>query len=90
MAAPRSSAPSGIFRCRDHAGGFHAEDGTEAFAAGEGAVTHGAVDGVREGVGRGQEPFESGVGELGAGVQQGFYVGIHLQLMVNQLVAESC
>ena len=35
----------------DHAGGFHAEDGAEAFAAGEGAVAHGAVDGVREGVG---------------------------------------
>ena len=35
----------------DHAGGFHAEDGAEAFAAGEDAVAHGAVDGVREGVG---------------------------------------
>ncbi len=35
----------------DHAGGFHAEDGAEAFAAGEGAVAHGAVDGVWEGVG---------------------------------------
>ena len=61
----------------DHSGGFHAEDGAEAFAACEGTVTHGAVDGVREGVGRGQESFESGVGELRARVQQGFYVGIH-------------
>ncbi len=35
----------------DHAGGFHAEDRAEAFAAGEDAVTHGAVDGVRQSVG---------------------------------------
>ena len=35
----------------DHTGGFHAEDGAEALAAGEGAVTHGAVDGVGESVG---------------------------------------
>jgi len=35
----------------DHAGGFHAEDRTEAFAASEGAVAHGSVDGVGEGVG---------------------------------------
>ncbi len=35
----------------DHPGGFHAEDGAEAFASGEGAVAHGSVDGVREGVG---------------------------------------
>ena len=67
----------------DHAGGFHAEDGAEAFAAGEDAVAHGAVDGVREGVGRGQKAFEGCIGELGAGVEQGFYVGIHLMLMIN-------
>ena len=35
----------------DHTGGFHAEDGAEAFAACEGAMTHGSVDGVGEGVG---------------------------------------
>ena len=61
----------------DHAGGFHAEDGAEAFAAGEGAVAHGAVDGVGKGVGRGQEAFEGGVGELRAGEKQGLYGGIH-------------
>ncbi len=58
----------------DHAGGFHAEDGAEALAAGEDAVAHGSVDGVREGVGRGQEAFEGGVGELCAGVEQVLYV----------------
>ena len=35
----------------DHAGGFHAEDGAEAFAAGEDAVAHGAVYGVGQRVG---------------------------------------
>ena len=35
----------------DHLCGFHAEDGAEACAAGEGAVAHGAMDGVGEGVG---------------------------------------
>ena len=35
----------------DHSCGFHAEDGAEAFAAGEDAVAHGAVDGVGQGVG---------------------------------------
>ena len=34
----------------DHSGGFHAEDGAEAFASGEGAVAHGPVNGVWEGV----------------------------------------
>ena len=61
----------------DHLCGFHAEDGAEAFASGEGAVAHGSVDGVREGVGRGQEAFEGCVGELHAGLEQGFYVRVH-------------
>jgi hypothetical protein len=51
----------------DHSGGFHAEDGAEAFAAGEDAVAHGPVDGMGEGVGRGQKAFEGSVGEFDAG-----------------------
>jgi hypothetical protein len=35
----------------DHAGSLHAKDGAEAFAAGEDAVAHGAVDGVGQSVG---------------------------------------
>ena len=50
-----------------HAGGFHAEDGAEALAAGEGAVAHGAVDGVGFGGGRGEEALERCVGEGDAG-----------------------
>ena len=56
----------------DHAGGLHAEDGAEALAAGEGAVAHGAVDGVGERVGRGQKAFEGGVGELRRRREAGF------------------
>ena len=66
-----------VGRAGDHACGFHAEDGAEALAASEGAVAHGAVDGVGEGVGRGQEAFEGCVVELRAGEEQGFYVGLH-------------
>jgi hypothetical protein len=67
----------------DHSGGFHTEDGAEAFAAGEDAVAHRSVDGVGEGVGRGQEAFQGRVSELCAGLQQGFYVGMHVELMIN-------
>ena len=69
MAAPRSAAPSGMSRPRAgyHAGGFHAEDGAEALAAGEGGVAHGAVDGVGFGGGRGEEALERCVGEGDAG-----------------------
>jgi len=70
----------------DHAGGFHAEDGAKAFAAGEGAVAHGSVDGVRQGVGRGQEAFESGIRELRAREEQSLYSGEHQVLMINQQV----
>ena len=73
-----------VFTAGDHAGSLHAEDRAEAFASGEGAVAHGAVDGVREGVGRGQEAFESSVGELRAGEEQVLYRGMHLMLMINQ------
>jgi hypothetical protein len=68
----------------DHAGGFDSEDGAEALAAGEGAVAHGAVDGVGQGIGCGQEAFESGIGELRAGVEQGLYSGEHQALMINE------
>ncbi len=72
----------------DHAGGLHAEYGAETFAAGEGAVAHGAVDGVRQGVGCGQEAFEGGIGELRAGEEQGLYGGEHQTLMINQRVGD--
>ena len=42
----------------DHACGFHAEDGAEALASGEGAVAHGAVDGVGFGGSGGKKAFE--------------------------------
>jgi hypothetical protein len=42
------------------------------------------VDGVGEGVGRGQKAFESAINEFGAGVEQVFYFGIHLVLMINE------
>jgi hypothetical protein len=70
MAAPRSAAPSGKPGCAGagyHAGGFHAEDGAEALAAGEGGVAHGAMDGVGFGGGRGEEALERCVGEGDAG-----------------------
>ena len=57
----------------DHAGGLDAEDGAEALAAGEDGVTHGSVDGVRLRVGRGEKAFKAGVGECGAGGEQGSY-----------------
>ena len=62
---------------RDHARGFHAEDGAQALAAGEDAVAHGTVDGVGQRLRRGQEPFEGSVGERDAGSEQGSYRGIH-------------
>jgi hypothetical protein len=61
----------------DHASGFHAEDGAEALATGEGGVAHGAVDGVREGGGGGEEALEGGVGEGCAGGEEGLDVGGH-------------
>ena len=62
-----------------HAGGFHAEDGAEALAAGEDAVAHGAVDGVRFGGGGGEEAFERGVGEGDAGGEEGLDFGGHVR-----------
>ena len=70
--------------CRRSCVRLPCEDGAEAFAAGEDAVAHGAMDGVRQSVGRGQETFESSVGELDARVQQVLYGGSHLMLMINQ------
>ncbi len=72
-----------VFGAGDHPRGFHAEDGTETLATGEGAVAHGSVDGVWEGVGCGQEAFEGGIGELSAGEKQVLYCGMHLVLMIN-------
>jgi hypothetical protein len=72
-----------VFGACDHSCGFEAEDGTETLAASEGAVAHGAMDGVREGVGCGQKAFEGGIGELRAGEKQGFYIGLHLVSMIN-------
>ena len=69
----------------DHASGFHAEDGTETLAAGEGAVTHGAVDGVGERVGCGQEAFEGSIGELSAGEKQDLLPWVASASMINQL-----
>ena len=50
--------------------GLVAEDGAEAFAAGKDGVAHGAVDGVREGVGRGEEALEGAIGAIGAGADE--------------------
>ena len=61
----------------DHACGFHGEDGAQAFAAGEGGVAHRAVDAVRLRGGRGEQALECGVGERGAGGEEGFDVRIH-------------
>ena len=60
-----------------HARGFHAEDRAQAFAAGEDAVAHGAVDGMGQRIGRGEESFEGCVGERDARGEQGSYRGIH-------------
>ena len=63
----------------DHARGFHAEDGAEALAAGEDAVAHGAVNGVRLGGGGGEEALERGVGEGDAGGEEGLDFCVHGQ-----------
>ena len=60
-----------------HARGFHAQDGAQALAAGEDAVAHGAVDGMRRCVGRGEKSFEGSVGERDAGGKQGSYRRFH-------------
>ena len=67
----------------DHARGFHAEDRAQAFAAGEDAVAHGAVDGVGQRLGRGQKSFEGCVGERDARGEQRSYRGIHQTSMIN-------
>jgi hypothetical protein len=72
-----------VFRACDHSCGFDAKDGADTLATSEGAVSHGAVDGVREGIGGGQEAFESGIAELRAGEKQGLYCGLHLVSMIN-------
>ena len=61
-AAPSSSMPSGN-AAGDHLRGLHAEDGTQALAAGKNAVPHGLMDGrgiLRSG---GKQALERLVGE---------------------------
>ncbi len=62
-----------------HARGFHAEDGAETLAAGEGAVAHGAVDGVGFGGGRGKEALERCVGEGDARGEDVLHFRVHGQ-----------
>src|SRR5882724_1822050 len=45
----------------EDARGFEAQDGANAFSAGEDGVTHGGVDGRRLGGGRRQQLFERGI-----------------------------
>ena len=47
--------------------GLVAEDGAKAFAAGEDGVAHGAMDGMRGGLGRGEQALEGAIGAFGAG-----------------------
>ena len=61
-------------RARHHARRFHGQDGTQALAAGEDAVPHGAVDGRRLLLGGRQQALQGRVGELTAGFEQ---VGKH-------------
>ena len=65
-----------------HAGGFHAEDGAETLAAGEGGVAHGAVDGVGFGGGRGEEALERCVGEGDAGGEDFLHFGSSWSVMI--------
>ena len=58
-------------------GGLHGEHGTQALAAGEGGVAHGAVNGCRDGVDGGKENLKRLVGEFSALVNQRLYVGRH-------------
>jgi hypothetical protein len=66
-----------------HATGFDGEDGSETLATGKDAMAHGAMNGVREDVGAGQEAFECGVSKCGAGVEQTFYICIHESTMIS-------
>ena len=60
---------------RDHAARFHAENGAQAFAAGEHAVAHGLMNGRGMlGCGR-QKPFERGIGGGAALLQNLFQHG---------------
>ncbi len=64
--------------------GLKAEDGTEALAAGKDAVAHGAMDGVRGGIRRGQKPLEGAIGALGTGADELLYMGCHGALMIRE------
>jgi len=66
----------------DHAGSFDGEDRAQAFAAGEGAVAHGAMDGVGRGVSAGKKALDGLIGERGAGLEEGLDVGIHRSWMI--------
>jgi len=74
----------------DHPGRLHAEDGPEAFAAGKNAVPHGAVNGVGQSIGRGQQVFQRGIRERDSGGQQRAYRRLHLRLMINQELLCRC
>ena len=70
-----------------HAGCFHAKDGAQTLAAGEGAVSHGAVDGVRLGLGAGKEALEGLVGADGSGGEDVLYGGLrvsHESSIINE------
>jgi len=55
----------------EDAGGFKAEDGPDAFAAGKDRVAHGLVDGGGRGFGRGEEALQGGVHELQVLIEEG-------------------
>ena len=74
-----------------HAPSLKAEDGTEALAAGKDGVAHGAMDGVRGGIGSGQEAFERAIGARGAGVDQVLDGEGHKRSIINErLCVWSC
>ena len=62
---------------RDGDAGLHGEHRPETLAAGKDGVAHGAVDGDRNSVRGGDQLFQRLVGEVGAFLNERFYVGGH-------------